>query len=270
MAYKDRVPYLYVEQGTLRVQGSSVVLESEQTSVDVPVRNLACLLLGPGTNLTHAAAKACAAAGTILQWVGEEATAAYAVADPLVGDPERLRQQVLVSSDQRKRMRAIRHMFSKRFAERASADLDEDTLRGMEGARVKRRYAELAELHKLPWDGRRTGRGSWGSTDLLNQAISVANGHLMQVATVAVLAAGYSPAIGFLHAGFNRAFACDVADLHKFDVAVPLAFKMTAAGMTDVRTNVRRALRDEVRRLKLIDQMISDAIEVVSAGLRPS
>lgn len=266
---KSRVPALYLERGNLHVKGSAVVFTAKDVDVDVPVDRLATLLLGPGTSVSHAAVKACASSNTLLQWVGEEGASFYGAGDPLTGDPERIKQQVAVAMNPKWRAKALVYMFNRRFGERVASNLDENTIRGMEGARIRAVYARLAREHNVSWGGRRTGSGGdWVTTDSLNQAISVANGHLTQLATVAVVAAGMSPAIGILHSGFNRAYSCDVADLHKFEVTVPLAFRLHAAGMGDMRREVRHAVRDEVARLGLLDKMIRDAVEVVDAGLR--
>lgn len=268
---KGRVPSLYLERGALRIEKGSLVIETAEGCAEVPANRIGSLLLGPGTSVTHAAIKACADAGTLVQWVGEQSTAAYAVGDPLTGDGERLKRQVAVVMNPKWRAKAIAYMFSRRFGERVASDLDEATVRGMEGSRVKRVYAKLAVEHGVTWTGRQTGNGgSWGTTDPLNQAVSMANGHLLQAATVAVVAAGMSPALGLLHSGFNRAYACDIADLYKFEVTVPLAFRLYAKGMVDPRREIRHAVRDELVRLGLIDKMIRDAIEVVDAGFRRS
>ncbi|WP_246047821.1 hypothetical protein [Hankyongella ginsenosidimutans] len=42
----------------------------------------------------------------------------------------------------------------------------------------------------------------------------------------AVLAAGYAPAIGFLHSGKPLSFVYDIADIVKFDTVVPVAFQV--------------------------------------------
>lgn len=260
---------LYMERGNLHVKGSAVVFTTKEGDVDIPVDRLATLLLGPGTSVSHAAIKTCAVAGTLLQWVGENGTSFYGAGDPLCGNPDRIKLQVAVAMNPKWRSRAMAYMFGRRFGEKVAPDLDENTVRGMEGSRVKAVYARLSKEHGVAWQGRRTGAsGDWSSTDPLNQAISIANGHLTQIATVAIVAAGMSPAIGILHSGFNRAYSCDIADLYKFEVSVPLAFRKHAAGMTDVRREVRHAIRDEITKLGLIDKMIRDAVEVIDAGMR--
>ena len=69
----------------------------------------------------------------------------------------------------------------------------------------------------------------------------------------AVLAAGYAPAIGFLHTGKPLSFVYDIADLWKLDTVVPEAFRvagLAAKGRLDMHPDraVRLACRDAFRR----------------------
>ena len=43
-----------------------------------------------------------------------------------------------------------------------------------------------------------------------------------------MLAAGYAPAIGFLHSGKPQSFVYDIADILKFETVVPEAFRVAA------------------------------------------
>ena len=56
--------------------------------------------------------------------------------------------------------------------------------------------------------------------------ISAANACLYGVTEAAILVAGYSPAVGFLHTGRPLSFVYDVADVYKFEVSVPVAFEV--------------------------------------------
>ena len=255
----QRIPSLYIEHAKVSVSKGTVVTASEKEAV-LPVSSVATLLLGPGTSISHDVVKTCSRAGCVVQWVGEEGIYAYGAAEPLVGHPERLERQVLCAVRKEWRDRVARTLFERRFRQKLASHLDVETVRGMEGNQVKALYNALAAEHAVPWPGR-DPRG----TDALNQAISRANGHLLQAATVAVLGAGFSPAIGFLHRGFRRAFACDIADLHKFETTVPLAFRLAASG-TSGRTEIRHAVRDLVAQKHLIDRMLRDSMEVINAG----
>ena len=45
-----------------------------------------------------------------------------------------------------------------------------------------------------------------------------------------MLAAGYAPAVGFIHTGKPLSFVYDVADIYKFETVVPIAFRIAARG----------------------------------------
>ena len=50
----------------------------------------------------------------------------------------------------------------------------------------------------------------------------------MGLAQAAILTAGYSPAIGFIHTGKALSFVYDIADLYKVELIVPLVFELIA------------------------------------------
>jgi CRISPR-associated protein Cas1 len=63
---------------------------------------------------------------------------------------------------------------------------------------------------------------------VVNQCISAATSCLYGITEAAVLAAGYAPAIGFIHSGKPLSFVYDIADIIKFDTVVPKAFDIAA------------------------------------------
>ena len=73
----------------------------------------------------------------------------------------------------------------------------------------------------------------------------------------AILALGYSPAIGFLNSGDPRSFVYDVADTVKFKTVVPLAFEIAANSVSKIESKTRSACRDlfnsEHMAAKLVD-----------------
>ena len=55
---KDKYPFIYLERGRLEIDDASVKwIDSESNVVRLPVATLNCLLLGPGTSITHEAVK---------------------------------------------------------------------------------------------------------------------------------------------------------------------------------------------------------------------
>ena len=134
---------------------------------------------------------------------------------------------------------------------------------------MRAKYRELAKKHGVLWV-KRQGRGAgWSNMDPINRAISAASASLSSAALAAVLSAGFSPAVGFLHSGYERAFVHDIADLYKYKVAVPLAFHVVSKGSPNVEQETRHLMREALHKLNLVDKMIQQAIEVVDAGYRP-
>jgi CRISP-associated protein Cas1 len=264
---KERDSYLYVKYGELDVQDSAVVLtDSKGVRLQVPVGGLTVLMIEPGTTVTHAAVAACADAGCLLVWCGEGGVRLYAAGLMGGARSDKLMRQFAISSDPRRRLDVVREMYRRRFGEQAPDRRSVDQLRGIEGGRVKQAYADLAREHKVLWNGREYDPGRWSKADPINRAISAANACLYALTEAAILAAGYSPAVGFIHSGKPLAFVYDIADLYKFTTTVPLAFRVTAASPLEVEGRVRRELRDMFRREKTLQRIVPDMEEVLDAG----
>src|SRR5690606_29390467 len=96
--------------------------------------------------------------------------------------------------------------------------------------------------------------------------LSSATACLYGITEAAVLAAGYAPAIGFIHTGKPLSFVYDIADLFKFDTVVPIAFQVAAQDPPDAERRVRLACRDIFRQTKLLARIIPTIEEVLAAG----
>ena len=62
-------------------------------------------------------------------------------------------------------------------------------------------YELLARQHGIQWRSREYDHTQWGSGDLPNRCLSSATACLYGICEAAILAAGYAPAIGFIHTG---------------------------------------------------------------------
>lgn len=164
------------------------------------------------------------------------------------------------------RLRVVRKMYQVRFNETAPERRSVDQLRGIEGSRVRETYKLLARRHGVNWEGRRYDPNDWQKADMPNRCVSAATSCLHGLAEAAVLAAGYAPAIGFLHWGKPQAFVYDIADLVKFETVVPAAFEVAAKHPKDPERQVRLACRDAFRRTNLLARLIPLIEEVLSAG----
>lgn len=265
---KDRNSMLFVGRGQLDVRDGAfcVVDEVNGERMLIPIGSLACLMLEPGSRVSHAAVKLAATAGTLLIWVGEAGVRLYAAGQPGGARSDRLLYQAKLALDEELRLKVVRKMFELRFGEPAPQRRSVDQLRGIEGARVRKTYELLAKQYGVQWRGRRYDVKDWQKGDIANQCLSAATACLYGVTEAAILAAGYAPAIGFLHTGKPLSFVYDIADIVKFETVVPLAFRIAAKKPHKPDREVRIACRDMFRTSKLLKQLIPMIEDILAAG----
>lgn len=272
---KERSSLVFVERGQIDVlDGAFVVVDARGIRTHVPVGGFVCIMLEPGTRVSHAAVALAARAGTLLVWVGEAGVRLYASGQPGGARADRLLWQARLALDDAARLAVVRKMFELRFGEPAPERRSVDQLRGLEGVRVRKMYQHLARQYGVTWDRRAYDRTEWQAADLPNRCLSAATSCLYGLTEAAVLAAGYAPAIGFLHTGKPLSFVYDVADIYKFETVVPAAFKTAAraaVGKLDLplESAVRRECRDVFRRKNLLGRLIPGIEEVLLAGGLP-
>ena len=68
---RDSVSYLYVEHAVIEKDDNAIVSISAEGRMPIPVSGVTCLLLEPGTNVTHAAIRIMADSGCMVIWCGE-------------------------------------------------------------------------------------------------------------------------------------------------------------------------------------------------------
>jgi CRISPR-associated protein Cas1 len=267
---KERLSVLFLEYGQLDVlDGAFVLVDKEGARTHIPVGSVACLMLEPGTRVSHAAVVLAARVGCLLTWVGEAGVRLYAAGQPGGARSDRLLYQAQLALDPAARLRVVRKMYALRFGEEPPAKRSIEQLRGIEGARVRRMYQLLADKFRVPWKTRNYDPTDWGSGDLPNRCLSSATACLYGITEAAVLAAGYAPAIGFIHTGKPLSFVYDIADLFKFDTVVPAAFRIAATNPRDPERDVRLACRDAFRQTRLLDIIIPTIEDVLAAGELP-
>ena len=269
---KERAAIVFIERAQIDVKdGAFVAIDAEGTRTHIPVGGLACLMLEPGVRISHAAVGLAGRTGTLITWVGEAGVRLYAAGQPGGARSDRLLWQASLALDEDARLKIVRHMYARRFGEEAPSRRSIDQLRGIEGARVRRAYELLAQQHGVSWKRRRYDPADWDASDLPNRCLSAATACLHGLAEAAVLAAGYAPAIGFLHTGKPLSFVYDIADLYKLETVVPVAFQVAgqaAKGKLDMPADraVRRACRDSFREKRLLARIIPEIGKVLAAG----
>lgn len=271
IAMKERVTLLFIEYGQIDVlDGAFVVIDKNGVRTHIPIGSVACLMLEPGTRVSHAAAALAARVGTLLVWVGEAGVRLYASGQPGGARADRLLYQARLALDDTTRLKVVRKMYEFRFGEKSPERRSVDQLRGIEGVRVRKMYQLLAQRHGLKWNKRNYDPKNWESSDMLNRCVSAANACLYGITEAAVLAAGYAPAVGFIHTGKPLSFIYDIADLFKFDTVIPVAFQTAAKDSREPERMVRLACRDIFRQTNLLKKIIPSIEEVLAAGeLKP-
>ncbi len=248
------------------VDGAIVVIDKTGIRTQIPVGSIACLMLEPGTRVSHRAAALASRVGTLLVWVGEAGVRLYSAGQPGGARADRLLYQAKLALDDAARLKVVRKMYEVRFGEPSPQHRSVDQLRGIEGARVRKTYELLAKRYGVQWSHRNYDAQEWGSGDMPNRCMSSATACLYGITEAAVLAAGYAPAVGFIHTGKPLSFVYDIADLVKFDTVVPVAFKIAAREPANPEREVRLACRDVFRQSHLLKKIIPMIEDVLAAG----
>lgn len=261
----SKYPFIYLERGRLEIDDSSVKwIDSEANIVRLPIAMLNCLLLGPGTAITHEAVKVIAAANCAVCWVGEDSLLFYAVGQSPTSNTRNLRKQMLLSADEEKALDVARRMYARRFPKAALADKNLKEMMGMEGYRVRQLYEEKAQAYKVGWKGRSYVPGKFEMSDITNQILTSTNAALYGILSSAVHSLGYSPHIGFIHSGSPLPFVYDLADLYKEHLCIDLAFSLTfeMAG-TYNKHKVAEGFRQRVIEMDLLARVANDIEEIL-------
>jgi CRISPR-associated protein Cas1 len=277
IAVKDRASIIFLEYGQVDVlDGAFVLIDAAGVRVQIPVGGLACIMLEPGTRISHAAVALAARVGCLLVWVGEGAVRLYSSGQPGGARADRLLYQARCALDETARLNVVREMFRIRFGEAAPPKRSVDQLRGIEGVRVRTLYKGLAKQYGIEWSARRYDPKDWGVADTPNRCLSSGTACLYGLSEAAILAAGYAPAIGFLHRGRPLSFVYDIADIMKFETVVPAAFQVAARVMkgklpvSSAEREVRIACREIFRKTNTLDRVIPIIQQVLAAsGIDP-
>lgn len=272
---KERASVVFVGRANLDViDGALVTINADGSRTQIPVGGITALMLEPGARISHAAIVLCARAGTLVVWVGEGGVRVYSAGNPGAAGTEKFLWQAAIALDPKARIRVVRKMYELRFGERPPEKRSLEQLRGIEGGRVRASYKLMAEQNSVKWEGRKYNKEDWSEADVANQCLSSATASLHALCEAAVLAAGYSPAIGFLHTGSPLSFVYDVSDVWKTRTVVPIAFKIAGRAQRgelhrDPGRAVRIACRDSFRKTSLLEKIIPE-IEVMleASGLK--
>ncbi|MFI6646320.1 type I-E CRISPR-associated endonuclease Cas1e [Streptomyces sp. NPDC050529] len=254
----DRLSFIYLERCTVHRDANAITAEDAEGTTHIPSATIGTLLLGPGTRITHQAMSVLGETGAAVAWVGEQGVRYYAGGRALTRSSALAEAQAIQWANTRSRLSVARAMYRLRFPDEDPAGLTRKGLLGCEGRRVKDCYRAEAARTGIKWRGRKYTPGDFSAGDPVNQGITAAAQCMYGIAHAVVSSLGCSPALGFVHSGHELSFVLDIADLYKTEVGIPLAFDVAAEGDEDIASRTRRALRDRINELSLLDRCVDD------------
>lgn len=261
--------HLIADDGTVRFRTAGFD-DLPAGTYGLPHQTVSFILLGPGSTLSHDAARILARHQTGLAMIGHGGVRLYASLPPQPDQSARARAQARMWAAPARRIAVARRMYAWRLGDVLPED-DITVLRGIEGARVKVLYKLLAAQHGITWRGRRYDRAAPDAADEPNQAINHASTAVLAIAELAVAISGTIPQLGFIHEDSGFAFALDVADLFRDSVTVPIAFSAVSDRLRaqereePLERTVRRACGRRFRKEKLVVQMLDKIKELFDA-----
>ncbi|MBK9290297.1 MAG: type I-E CRISPR-associated endonuclease Cas1 [Bacteroidetes bacterium] len=261
---RDSISFIYLEYARVEQDKTGVIAVDQKGFVRLPAAALSTVLLGPGTTITHDAVRTLAESGVSIVWTGEHSVRTYASSTGETNKAYKLLEQARLFVDEKSHLAVVERMYRFRFKEPLEKNLDLRQIRGKEGIRVRTIYHREASKYGLTWSGRNYDRNSWNNSDPLNKALSVASSCLNGVCHAAIVSAGYSTAIGFIHTGKQLSFVYDIADLYKMDICVPVAFATVASGCVNLEREVRLRMRNAFQNMRLMERIVSDISKVLA------
>ena len=270
---KDRHGMLWLSRGELAVRKGTLHFTTAGDQdlaagdYDLPYQMINCIVLGPGSTVTHDALRLLARHGTGLVAAGVRGVRHYA-SMPFGPDSSTLaRRQARLWASPERRVATARQLLTMRLGEDVQgASLNE--LRGVEGSRSRVLYKAYARQHGVPWRGRRFDRTKPGSDDDANSALNHASVAVRAAAQLATAVAGAIPQLGFVHEESGIAFCLDIADLYRERLVLDCAFAATARYQSqggDLERITRTLVGGRLKEERVVAAMIDRIKEVLNA-----
>lgn len=242
--------------------------KTQTLTVDqIPHQSVSMILLGPGSSVTHDALRLLARHGTLMAAVGVDGVRTY-TAPPLMPDRSDVaRRQAELWGNPRRRISVARHMYALRLGE-ILPHRELDTLRGIEGSRVKVMYKLMADKYEIVWNGRHYDRANPMAADIPNQALNHAATAVQAAAAIAVQSLAALPPLGFIHEDSGQSFVLDIADLFREAVTLQIAFAAAREIDKGASETVDRLVRREAAQIFRKQQVIPSMIDKIKQVLR--
>jgi len=270
---KDRHGVLWLSRGNLTVSNGTLHFitggfdDLPSGDYDIAYQTVNCIVLGPGSTVSHDALRLMHRHGTGIVVSGEGGVRYYA---SMPGGPDTsklARRQASLWAVEDRRIQLARQMYAWRMGE-VFPHKSLNALRGLEGSRSRVRYKHIAQRHGVEWAGRNYDRSRPEGNNAINNAINHASVAVIASAQVAVAIAGTIPQLGFIHEDSGIAFALDIADIYRDDITLECAFAATAEYNRrggDLERMVRKRVGTALRKGKVIAAMIDRQKELLYA-----
>lgn len=258
---RDSISWIYLEHSIIEQDALSIVAISKDGRIPIPVAATTCLLLGPGTSITHGAMRTITENGCMVIWCGERATRFYGAGMGETRSSKNLLLQAQCCTDPDKHMQVVRRMYTLRFPGMDTTDMSLRQVRGMEGIRVRKTYELFSKKYGVKWKKRTYKTEDWEASDPINRALSEANAMLYGLCHAAITTMGFSPGLGFIHTGKMLSFVYDIADLYKTETTIPAAFEAISKG-GDVHKEIRILCRRYFSAMRLLERIPHDLAEL--------
>lgn len=264
---KDSVTYLYMEHAIIEKDENAIIAIKKDGKIPIPISQFTCLLLGPGTTVTHAAIRVMASFGCMVIWCGEGVGRFYAAGIGETRSAKNLLIQANACVDKDIHMSVVRKMYDIRFPGVDTSKMSLQQIRGMEGIRMKKAYELAAKATGVKWKKRSYKREDWDESDPINQALSIGNALLYGICHAAIVSLGMSPGLGFVHTGKQLSFVYDIADLYKAETTIPAAFEAVKAaeGTYKLDQCVRQCCRKYFHKVRLLNRIPEDLATILSS-----
>lgn len=255
---KDRWTPIYLDCGKLEVNNYSLSWIDAQGKLDIPVAMVSCIILGPGSTVTHAAIVACSKTNTPIVWMGDDGLYFYSHGVSVNEKCHTAMQQAKLYANEESKTNISRKMFSMRFPNVDVSNTTIDMLKGMEGNRIRNAYQEYAKKYNIEWACRNTN-GLYGiEVDGLNKSLNILNFNLYCICLSAITTLGYIPSLGFVHSDGKIPFVYDIADLYKVDLCFDVAFSTYSEIRKYHKDLLIQNFTDKVSKYKLLEKLPKD------------
>lgn len=253
----DKFTFLYLEYTKIIQDEYSIAGYKENKKYIIPLAMINVLILGPGTNISHAAVKNVINCGCTLIWSGQDLNYIYATGMSCSEYSKNLILQAKCYADVEKHMHIVRRMYQIRYVDVNLSNFSINQMRGMEGKRIKKTYEKYANEYKVKWSGREYNTDDFENQNEVNKMITIGNQLLYNICHAAIIAFGMSTGLGFIHNGHSRSFVFDIADLYKEEMIIPTAFKIVAEFGSNTE-EMRRECRKQFVEKKLMKKIAKD------------